>query len=476
MQKVDVKKNLYYIFLFLIILSGIAIRLKGFLSNPSFWHDECAMAWNIKSKSYWELFGHLRFLQVTPPFLSVLTKFFTQILGYSEMVFRFIPCSLGCLSIIAFYFLSKKALNNSFLILLTIFLFSINPELIKFSIEFKPYESDVFFTIICILFFVTMDIKSFSIKKACFWGIILAFVPWFSIIGVFALIGGFLNLFKDFKSDLNKKIILVLPLFVSSLIYLKTFVFVNYTQTHMVQDWQNYFVTLNLAHFVFLMAKSFKYLFFPVQNALFFFIFVFFGGIIFLKEKSLFFKISVYTFLAFIFASFCKLYPFGDRVILFLIPIYLLWMIKPLDYLALKNKKLLVIGFLIFIFLFIPQYQWVYDFILSNTINKGEYPREMMKELASQIKEKDIILIPNSSDTEFAYYSMFYNFGNKIIQERKYNSEQVLQSLTGGHYCWVYSSYGEFENIYDWIVKHAKIIKIIKYQNTNNNLIYIYVK
>ena len=66
-----IKKNIYWILLGFIIFLGLILRLKGLISNPSMWHDECALAWNILEKSYGELFEKLRFLQVAPPMFLV---------------------------------------------------------------------------------------------------------------------------------------------------------------------------------------------------------------------------------------------------------------------------------------------------------------------------------------------------------------------------------------------------------------------
>jgi len=467
--------------LIFIILFGILLRLKGFLANPSFWHDECAMAWNIKFKSYSELFGILRFLQVTPPFFSIATKFLTSIFGYSEMVFRFIPLLTGCLSIIGFYFLASKALKTRFSIITAVFLFVINQRLINFSFEFKPYGVDVFFTIICLLFFVNLDMEKLNKMKALIYGALLSIVPWFSFVSIFALTGGVLNLFfQNLKKKKGEFLFtfysLLFPLLISALLYLKIYLLTNYTGTHMVSDWANYFITLNPLKFLFLLSESIKYLFAPVEYVLFALIMLIFGIIIYIREKSLFFNVAILTFISFIVTSFLKIYPFGDRIIIFLIPIYLLLMLKPIDTISLDKKWQSLMILAIILLTFYPQIIWAKSMIDTKSISRGEYPREMMKLLSENLKKDDVIFVNNLSNTEFAYYSSFYNLKNQVIQEPQ-NSDRiaVLNSIKKGQYCWFYIVYDNPELIFNWINKNTKIIKKIRISQLGNYLVYTYI-
>ena len=56
----------YPVLLFLVFILAIYLRTKVYLTNQSFWHDECALAWNILNKNYIDLFQPLRFLQAAP--------------------------------------------------------------------------------------------------------------------------------------------------------------------------------------------------------------------------------------------------------------------------------------------------------------------------------------------------------------------------------------------------------------------------
>ena len=106
MQKVFKFLNrLYPIFLLIILFIGFFLRTKAYLINQSFWHDECALAWNIINRSYKELFQPLRFLQSAPILFLIITKYLVEVFGKNEIVFRFIPYLSSILSLAGFYFI-----------------------------------------------------------------------------------------------------------------------------------------------------------------------------------------------------------------------------------------------------------------------------------------------------------------------------------------------------------------------------------
>lgn len=473
------KKYWDNILLCLIIILGILLRSKGYLDNPSFWHDECGAAWNIKFKTYKELFGTLRFLQVAPPFFLATTKFLTHIFGYSEIVFRFIPFITGCLSIPAFYFLAKNALNKKMSILVAVFLFTINSRLVDYSFEFKPYGVDAFFTVILILLFSKLNLKNISYKKVSTLGILLALCPWWSFVSVFTITAGFtVTIFKNIKDDWKQKALLILPFAISGILYLKICLLGNYTGTKMVHDWQPYFVTLNPIHFIKLLAESFRYLLSPVQTILFVLILFLWGILIYLKERSTAFFVAFGSFIFFLISSFLKIYPFGMRVIVFLIPIYILLMVKPIDLIS-KNKKLKSLFISILTLLIIlPQIVFSYKFLNLQKVTIINNPREIMQILNKNLKKEDIIFISKDSNCDFDYYSSFYNIKNKIIQEpHKFGeTEKALNKIPKNKYCWFFLAFEQEQSITDssWFEKHAKINK--EASSGQSKLVYAYIK
>lgn len=476
--KQNIKKPAWYkSLLFLVFLLGFLIRLKCFLINPSFWHDECALGWNIKFKSWIGYFGLLRFAQMAPPFFMILTKLIVKIFGFSDLSLRIIPFLAGNISIISFYFLAKNVFKKKWTILTALFLFAINSTLINYSFQFKPYSLDVLITILCILFFIKVDFEKLSLKLDFLYGFVLALIPWFSLVSVFSIAGGWLSLvLRDFKSDWKKKIVLILPVILSGLLYLKIYLFNNYTKTGLTGYWHGYFVNSDILFFFHLFVQNFKYFFYPVKYNLLSLIFLFWGVILFYKEKKRVANICMISFLLLVFASFLKLYPFFERLIIFLIPIFLIFIIKPLDLIKKEDKIKSSVILLTFLVTFFPQLKEMNRIVHVKTFSRGENPRQMMKDLMKNIKEGDIILVPNSSDTEFAYYSIFYDVKNKVIQQRPYIKNNNMGDLRQGDYCWIFSPFGSQADISQWIMKNTNLIKIYTYEKNNDYLIYARIK
>lgn len=469
------KKYGYSILLGLVVLFGVLLRLKGLLANASFWHDECALAWNIKFKTYLELFGILRFLQVSPPFFLVLTKLITKIFGFSEISFRLLPFTVGIASIIAFYFLAEKVIKSKVVAIWAVFFFAINQTLINYSIEFRSYGLDAFFGIICLLFFINLDLDKFNAKKATLYGALFSVVPWFSFTSVFIIAGGSIILL--FKHKQKNQFFFLLPLVISGLIYLKIYLLSNYTGTSMVSGWQHGFLTLNPLHCLSLLVDNLRYFFFPMPFVLFGLILFFWGIIIFYNDKSRFIEILVPTFILFIISSLWQIYPFSTRLILFMLPIFLLFIIKPLDSAVFGKKIKLFVVLLLMFFTFYPQIVMANRFINTKDMAHGEHPREMMEVLIKNIKPSDIVVVSNNSNTEFAYYSSFYDIKNQIIQEpQKVNHEKFLNSLDKNKNYWFYLTFQDSKMIQDWISRNSSKLKLVYRNSINDYLIYAYVK
>lgn len=478
MIKQIIKQYWYNTLICLIILLGIILRFKGYWDNPSFWHDECALAWNVKFKTYSEFFTTLRFMQIAPPLFMIATKFLTFFLGYSEKVFRLIPFIASCLSINIFYFLAKKALNKKQSVLIAVFLFAINAQLINYSFEFKPYETDAFLTIILLLFFLNYNPKNSSNLKTLLFGSLLAILPWFSFVSTFVLLGGFANiLFKNIKDNLVKKINLIFPFIISMLIYL-SFYSNNNNKIKLFNYWEQYFITLNPLKFLYLIAESIRYLFFPSQAILFAFILIGIGIFAYLREKSALFLITSTSLLCLFIASYFHFYPFADRLIIFLIPIYILFVTKSLDTLSNKQKLKSIIILILTVVLFLPQILLTkYMLITPQKINKGEFPREMIVILKNNLQPKDLIYVSKLSNTEYIYYSSFFNIKNTVIQEPQ-SGERIshLNQIPKHNYCWFYIPYDNYHNnILNWIKVNGIIIKknVLTF---NDKLIYAYIK
>lgn len=481
------KKYGYAILLGLVILLGFLLRLKGLLNNSDLWHDECALAWNVKYKNYGDFFGILRFMQMAPPFFMIMTKIITTVFGISNISLRILPFFAGLASIIAFYFLAVKTIKSRAVALWAVFFFAINQRLIGYSFEFKQYSFDVFFTIICLLFFINLDLEKLNARKAVSYGILLSIVPWFSFASAFIIAGGVINIIFKITKNKSKNLLFpisyfLFPLLISCLIYLKLYLVNNYTGTHMVNYWQGSFLNFNPVFFIYLFINNIRYFFFPTPYVLFLLILLFWGIRIFYREKSEFIKLFSTSFILLVIASLLHLYPFSNRLILFLLPMFLLLMMKPLDIASLDKKIKSFMVILLTFFTLYPQVVAINYYIHTKNISRGEYPHEMMDYMLKTIKKGDNIFVNSASDVEFYYYSSFYNIKNNVIQERVTNEAPekytaFLNHLKKGYY-WLYLPYDSaLQPVFQYILPWSENQKILyAFKKNKSILMYIYVK
>lgn len=484
------KKDYIYTILFIcVFILGFLMRLKGFVANPSFWHDETALGWNILNKNYSELFGKLRFLQIAPPLFLICSKFSVLIFGgykhitACDMALRTTPFIFGNLSLILMYFVGKKLFNSKPANLIAVSMIALSPIFVNYGFEFKPYGIDVFCTLAALYIFLSIDLKTDSAKKLLSYGLLLSAMPWFSFAVTFVIAAGLITVClrdKHFKSVL----FLLIPLTISGLLYLNIFVANAYSsnESGMLNSWQGAFVNGNLSNIFSLSIANLKYLFMrlPYFSVFVAIIFILAGLFLFVKDKKYtYIFISIFTLLILIAASIFKFYPYTQRLILFTLPFVILYMAKTAD---LKNWK---ISLPIVLFLVTPYLLYSNYFLRIQNLNKHEFSRTLIQIMAENITPNEKIIINEGSNAPFFYYNSFYKLKNKIEyiktdSKKGETNEQLMNRLEKGHY-WVFMVYDyntEFKNINEirsWIYKREKIKIYFETRIAQNTLMRIFL-
>jgi hypothetical protein len=130
-----------------VVIIGIALRLTAWRFDRSFWLDEVYLALNITGRSFAELWKPLDHDQGAPVGFLMLVKLTATIFGSSEMALRFIPLLAGIGSITLFPKVARRILPARAVLFATA-LFAFTPKLVYYSSELKQYSSDVFVTLI----------------------------------------------------------------------------------------------------------------------------------------------------------------------------------------------------------------------------------------------------------------------------------------------------------------------------------------
>ena len=314
------KEKLYNITLLFIFVAGIVLRLYLYLKNQTLWYDEAALAENILSKSYFELFKGLDFLQAAPACFNIMVKAFydfchPQNAFSRDLVLRFIPFVSGILSLPVFYYLTKYIFdNNKKYILIAMALLAFNPCAILYSAQLKQYSTEMLCAIGLLLVFYKMVVQNNYKWK---YSIIIAICPWFSYSSFFIIAGGFCSgLLKNWK----KCLLYFLPVVISCIIYyflsLKSVFSVNYSG--MDDFWSQGYAFIEPTHPLRLLIRIGEL--YVIEKPLAIIV----GGLIvfaIIRLKKLLF---ILPFVFAVIASALHKYPFIARLILFLLPIFII--------------------------------------------------------------------------------------------------------------------------------------------------------
>src|SRR5574344_1048278 len=427
----DRKSFLLNLILVLIAVLGIFVTVQCYVANPSFWHDECALAWNILHKHYFELFHQLRFLQVAPPLFLILAKGLLEIfktgnnIFLTDMVLVSVPFCAGILSILVFYLISKEVLESKLAQIFALFLFVTNNKMIIYSCKFKQYSTDILFVLLTMLFFLKLNPEKISKKGLILSGIFSFLCIWFSFVTVFFWVSGFIWILCK-RKGLNNFFSLVTPFIISCFLYAKAYVFSNYSlnSAGMIGYWNTFFINKDFSNFWALFCHNISFFFFPI-------------------------KFDIYVICLIIAGIFAFLIK-GKRNFLFI----------------------LTLSFFILICTVIVASQGIFftNFALKEQFSKNSGAKEALAFLTKNLKKTDKIVVFEKTNSEYFYYSSFYKVKNetKYILQRKESKEwKSYLELPRGNY-WIYSP----DIIFTQKLLQTKKVKIY-YQKMNSAVCYV---
>ena len=128
-------------FLLIVVVLGVACRVRQYLADTSFWADEASLVINIRTKTARQLLGPLQFDQAAPPLFLLAERGIVRTLGEGEMAMRALPFACGLIALGLFVLLSRRLLEPPW-DALAVLLFGISEMLIWHSTEVKPYGTD----------------------------------------------------------------------------------------------------------------------------------------------------------------------------------------------------------------------------------------------------------------------------------------------------------------------------------------------
>jgi hypothetical protein len=452
-------------FIVLIIIIGSAIRLRQYLFNRSLWLDEAMLSLNIIRYNYLDLIKPLDYGQTAPSLFLLITKFFTEIFGYSEYVFRLLPLIAGIASLVLFWYLANKFLHK-FLIPIAVGLLAFSRYAIYYSNEFKQYSVDLMVTIIIFILAIYIYEKNFDLKSNLLLGFLGALFMFLSHPSIFILVTVSVSLVLSvfFKEKLKgvKKIgyILSTSLFwiISFVIYYLFVIRIALPGRRAVEFFQLGFAPLITSindllwyqNIMLGLIKSPLYFYAPDIAIL-----MILGGIIgfYRKRDKIFFLLMILPLLILLIASFFKFYSIQGRLLLFSLSIFYLLIAKGLEefYFSISNKKIIATLLLILLLFYQPLN---YSFKVLFQPELKEETRPLIEYYQKFKSGEDKIYVYYSTEPAFLHYTRDTNEKFELLLDRSFRGEAYrhldeLKNLVGEGRVWFIFShiYGDEEKI-----------------------------
>uniref|UniRef100_UPI0040499F91 hypothetical protein n=1 Tax=Fulvivirga sp. TaxID=1931237 RepID=UPI0040499F91 len=402
-------------YLITVLIFGIVVRGRQYLTNRSFWLDEAFLANNFKSRDYLQLIEPLDYSQVAPIGFLWAEELMSNLLGLNEFALRLIPFIASIAAIYLLYDLSRILLSKVWGFLIA-FAFTLPITITYFASELKQYMTDLFIALVLFWIFY-----GFIFKKSNYWsivgiGVVGAICIWFSNITPIILLSlGFalwLPLLKKF--DLKKFVAILASnvlWLVSFFSYYQWFIKDNPHREGMISYWSSSFLPHEFSEAFKWLDNTFYDLFRNTAShneVVYLAMGLFFIGlfsVIIRKSK----RHLIYLFLPILthlILSYFQLYPFSGRLVLYMVPLIILYEFIGIEFIAsffnYRNAVaiLLTVAFLLTAFIRTSKY-FVHP-------RMGEDIKPVLQYVKSNKQPDDIVYVYWGSHAAFKFYREDY--------------------------------------------------------------------
>jgi hypothetical protein len=165
---------------------GTLLRLFHFFNNRSLWEDEVYLSTGIVKLKFWALISQpLPYQQKAPLGYLLASKLCLSGFGNHEMALRLFPLICGIASLFIFLPVARYFLKPSGA-LLAISLLAFSPQLIYHSVEAKQYATELFATILLLYTYIVYKDRS-DISSLMAWAAWGSLITWFSFSVIFIM-------------------------------------------------------------------------------------------------------------------------------------------------------------------------------------------------------------------------------------------------------------------------------------------------
>ena len=398
-----------------LLVLGFALRARQYLFNRSLWMDEAMLALNIVDRSFTGLTQSLDYSQGAPLGFLFIQKLAITLLGNHDYILRLFPFIASIVSLILFYQLSQ-AVTEGLGRIMAIYLFSVSGWLVYYASECKQYSSDVMVCLLLLLF-GQKYLKAEATKKDV---IMLTLAGggalWLSHPALFVCCGVGLALIIDCL--IGKIPAAPLRLFMVTGVWAVNFLVlyaVSFSRlaanTELLSYWNNFFMPMppwqNIGWFS---AVFTRILVKPVglQIPWLGAILIASGLTTFIVKNSRMGVILLTTLLMTLLASGLKKYPFGDRLLLFALPIFFLCIGEAVEQLRSIFAKKYAIGAFVFSLAVAVSVAYGPTSQAIATVRKphnDEDIKSVLEHVAQKKMNQDVLYVYYSAIPAFTYYA-----------------------------------------------------------------------
>jgi hypothetical protein len=140
-----------WIWIFLAL--GLAARLVRYALKFPLWNDECGLSASLLDRGYVDLLGPLDYGQVAPFLFLWVQLTLVKVFGFCEYTLRLFPILCGVASLFLFRHVAGRLLKGTAFVM-AVGIFAVSYPAIRYSVEAKPYGSDVLVSLVLLAFVI----------------------------------------------------------------------------------------------------------------------------------------------------------------------------------------------------------------------------------------------------------------------------------------------------------------------------------
>jgi hypothetical protein len=447
--------------LFVIVLAGATFRIRQYATNQSLWMDEAMIALNVLERSFAGLLAPLDMNQAAPPGFLFVEKALSKLFGASEFVLRAYPllCSVASLVLGAVVALRTTGQVGA---CVSVGLLATCGALITHSTEAKQYSSDAAVSLILLALALRARSERLRAPALLVLGGVGAVVVWFSHPAIFVVAGICLYLVvlhgREAPAAPSRLLLVFVPVAVSFAALYALNLSHGARSEYLHHYWRDYFAPFpprsvqDVRWYLQYPVRVFEdplSLALPDVGA-----FLFLAGCIaYANREDAYDAILLLVPIACaLLASALGLYPFGGRLLVFLVPMVSLVIGHGVDALwAMEGGRQIAIGRKIAIasisLLLIPSTAAsIYHLATPPT---GQELKPVLAEMRRAFRQGDRVYVYHRGAPAFRFYATRYGFDESTVTLEPLDTEnsdyfqEWSQGLSSGDRCWLVFAYFE---------------------------------